>query len=265
MASRHTIPEQHAINAVCTLIYQLFLILASAAQRYDISDIEALSDMENSQFWLKLRANSPLELGAAYALPDAPPSIQRAIVMHNFCNYSWLLMRDWLVDLLRIVNPTIRVDVIQVIPKPLLELYVGWQKSFTHTVIRITTTHGRFILDLTAEQFGFENATLLPESKYVKLYTADQKIYREAGAVGEVRLLCAYSSPGNSWWHQARRDLERLEREWKAGLPGDEIRPQDLVSESERGFLRGRLREMVYWGIRDRAACRSPYIAYKEW
>lgn len=153
---------------------------------------------------------------------------------------------------------------IQVIPKTLLELHVREELSFIHTVIRITTEYGTFIFDLTAEQLGFENATFLPENVYVEACTVDKKIYREAESFGEVGMLCDYSSPGNNWWRQAQRDLERLEREWRTRLPGGQIQPADLVSESEREFLRTRLREMVYWGIRDRAVYRGSYVACKE-
>ncbi|KAL5372719.1 hypothetical protein DPSP01_013281 [Paraphaeosphaeria sporulosa] len=97
MASHATIPEQLAINSVCTLVYQLFLILDSAAQRYDIYDIRALADKEESQFLLTLRH---YKLGAAYRLPDVAPNIKQAIILHNFCNHSWIIMKDLLADLL---------------------------------------------------------------------------------------------------------------------------------------------------------------------
>lgn len=99
MPAQYQTPEQRAISAVCLLIYQLFLIFASAYQPHEIVNVERLENQEVPVFVLRTRR---FHEGTTFPLPHADPTIQRAIIVNDRCNLCWLVMKPLLTRLLHI-------------------------------------------------------------------------------------------------------------------------------------------------------------------
>lgn len=141
-----------------------------------------------------------------------------------------------------------------VIPKPHLLIRINERPPAKyHTIMRITTPGGQFILDLTGEQYGWTNALFLPLDVYLERFCrfVEHGFYRSPVDMSPVirRTLISefLAQAPDRFWHKAQiTHLRDLEREWRADLPGGLVRREDLVCREQREMLLHRLRELVY-------------------
>lgn len=149
----------------------------------------------------------------------------------------------------------IKIDVMIICPKPHFLLRIDSIKpAIWHTILRITTSEGQFVLDLTGEQYGWTGGVFFPLDVYTQRFCEhfDQKyLFRleELSPITDASMEKDFvDDPDHGFWHKAQTHLVDLEREFRSRLPEGAIRREHLVSKRERRRLVGRLRELVYRG-----------------
>lgn len=197
-------PEEYVKNveAVCDLVFRLWDISISYAQSERVKHMKAWPRYEdapyqhrlcirpgNADFWLvefekskgKDEDGDPILsyalTGAAFALPDEQSEMQRALLMHNQCDRSWVVMRATLTRFLHAIDSDILVEPVHVIPEPLIQiLEIEEHPAEEHSALYIITAHGSFVLDLTKEQYGFKkDPILLSAVEYIDQCVVDEE------------------------------------------------------------------------------------------
>ena len=141
-----------------------------------------------------------------------------------------------------------------VLPKPYLLLKINDITPATvHTILRITTSEGQFVLDLTAEQYGWTGGAFFPLDvytrrfcKYDKGYLFGVEHFTNGTEASMEKHFLAHSS--NAFWHKAQAHLVDLEREFRSRFPEGVLRREYFTSKPEMRGLVTRLRELVYRG-----------------
>ena len=141
-----------------------------------------------------------------------------------------------------------------IIPKPHLLIQINERPPAKfHTIMRITTPEGQFILDLTGEQYGWTNALCLPLDVYLERFcrVIEHGFHRSpmdiSPEIKRTMISQFLAQAPDRFWHKAQiTHLRDLEREWRANLPGGLVRREHLVCREQRETLLRRLRELVY-------------------
>ncbi|KAF1976135.1 hypothetical protein BU23DRAFT_565841 [Bimuria novae-zelandiae CBS 107.79] len=134
-------------------------------------------------------------------------------------------MRLMLLLLLHILSPNNRVDLVRTLPKPLLELQINDRRpAIYHSVMRITTAYGQYILDLTGDQYGFSGMLLLT-LEYLRQFVADDNSVSQEFRYSNIPPMIKgwlrtdfRDGAGKGFWEHTEQSLSFLMMEWKDGL-----------------------------------------------